>query len=155
VRPEPIAVASKKDRGAAREGEETPAKEAPPVPVFVSSGAADAVTARELRELLSARGLEVLSIDSASSDLPVERAAEALIRRSKGVVFVLSGRPSLWTQLEIQAALDHRIPNLFVVAIGADVAAPPALEGAPLLRPGTPEDLPAVAEAIAERVRAG
>jgi hypothetical protein len=116
--------------------------------VYVSAGATDAALARRLREILNGRGLEVQTLDDAPAGLPEEKALDTLLDSADAAVFLLSGRPSLWTYSEIEHALAHQVPHLIPVRVGTTAQLPPRLESFQPLDIGSPDDLDRLANEI-------
>jgi hypothetical protein len=99
----------------------------PPV-AFISSSAADSALAREVSALLETRGFKVVSSGHGKPGVPWSVSLDDMLRSANAAVFLLSGRPSLWTYNEIEHVLAHEIPHIVPVLIGSDAEVPPRLE---------------------------
>jgi hypothetical protein len=61
--------------------------------------------------------------------VPWEKAADQMLGSADVAVFLLSGRPSLWTYTEIEQALAHKVRHVVPVVVGTRAEMPPRLEG--------------------------
>ncbi len=116
---------------------------------YVSSSAADSPIARELREALSDRGFQIPSMEELPAGVPWERAVDAILSSAEVAVFLLSGRPSLWTQAEIELALSHKVRHVVPVVVG-DGEIPDRLKSFQGLRLDSPDDVERLADRILE-----
>jgi len=114
---------------------------------YVSSTAADGPIARKLREALSGRGFQVLSMEDAPAGIPSEKAVDDMLSSADVAVFLLSGRPSLWTQTEIEHARRQKVRHLVPVMVG-DAEIPHSLESIEALHIDSPEQVELLAKAI-------
>jgi pYEATS domain-containing protein involved in immunity/TIR domain-containing protein len=118
------------------------AGEAPSEPVaYLSAGSADAEVARHIRESLGARGIRVVTMDDAPAGLPMEAAVDRLLAPAQAAVFVLSGRPSVWTLTEIARARALSVPHLIPVMLGTATDVPEPLRGIEPLHLGSAADV--------------
>lgn len=132
------------------------AEEGPGEPVaYLSAGSADAELARHIRESLGARGLRVVTMEDAPAGLPMEAAVDRLLAPAQAAVFVLSGRPSVWTLTEIDRARALSVPHLVPVVLGASTEVPERLRGVAALRLDSADDVGRVVEQILGAVRSG
>jgi transcription initiation factor IIF auxiliary subunit len=114
---------------------------------IISSGSADATFARTLRETLTQQGFRVISAED-TKGLPPDRALDESMRSVDVAIFVLSGRPSLWTNLEIESALAQNVPHIIPVIIGTATEIPSQLQGLQALNVNSPTELDALAKQI-------
>lgn len=126
----------------------TPEASAAEPVAYVSSGAADAVIARKLREELTKSGFRVNSLEDSPVGLPEEKVIDQMLGSAEVAVFLLSGRPSLWTHTEIQRALVHKVPHLVPVLIGSSAELPAALQQMGALRIDSADELSSLAQRI-------
>lgn len=133
---------AKRSRG--KEGE---LKSAKGPTAYVSSAAADGPIARKLREALSGRGFKVLSMEDPPAGIPWEKAIDQMLSSADVAVFLLSGRPSLWTQTEIEHALAHKVRHLVPVVVG-DAEIPHRLESIEALHIESPDQVESLAKRI-------
>jgi len=128
--------------------------EAPAEPVaYLSAGSADAEVARHIRESLGARGIRVVTMDDAPAGLPMETAVDRLLAPAQAAVFVLSGRPSVWTLTEIARARALSVPHLIPVVLGTATEVPEPLRGVEPLHLGSAADVERVVGQILGAVR--
>jgi hypothetical protein len=128
---------------------ESMAAEAPAAPVaYLSAGSADAELARHVRESLVARGMRVVTMEDAPAGLPMETAVDRLLAPAQAAVFVLSGRPSVWTLAEIARARALSVPHLIPVVLGASTAVPEQLSDVQAVHVDSAGDVERVVEHI-------
>jgi hypothetical protein len=100
--------------------------EKPPV-LFVSSGVADAPFAKALSRGLREKGLEVrMADDLVSMGESWESAMNSFLHQVNAAVFVVSEKPSNWTNHEIKAVQMRKIP-ITPVIVGAKAKIPELL----------------------------
>jgi hypothetical protein len=131
----------------ATRGKESPLESAKAPVAYVSSTAATGPVARKLREALSDRGFKVLSMEDLPPGLPWEKAVDEMLGSADVAVFLLSGRPSLWTQSEIELALTHKVRHLVPVVVG-EAEIPRGLENVEALRIDSPDQVEPLAKTI-------
>jgi transcription initiation factor IIF auxiliary subunit len=128
-------------------------EEAPSMPesVFVSSGAADAQLARELKAELTHRGVRVTSVEDTKVGVPIESAIKRAIEGADAAVFLISGRPSLWTNFEIDYAMgrDGRVVPVLV----GDAHAPEPLRSSSAVRVTRSDEIASIANDIVAATR--
>lgn len=122
--------------------------------VYVSSGAADSELARELKERLSGHGVTVSDPDDLTMKLPWEQCAKQAIDKSDAAVFLISGRPNLWSNTEMSYALAKSTKKIIPVLIGTAAKLPATLEGHEALHADSAKDLDAVTNQIMEATKA-
>lgn len=96
--------------------------------IFVSGGVADAEIVRRLREDLKKLNVHVLETEDASASVPYQVYVSNLIAKADLVVFLLSGRPSLWLSQEIEYATQQQ-KRIVPILVGEDSQLPDALQG--------------------------
>lgn len=79
----------------------------PELTLFISGGVADAPTIERLRAALVKLNMQILSADDVPVGVPFAVHIENLIAQADIVVFMLSSRPSLWMNHEIEVAKRH------------------------------------------------
>lgn len=114
--------------------------------VYISSGATDSAVGRSLRDLLTSRGLSVVSADDSDAALPTDKALDVLLGSAEAAVFLLSGRPTLWTAQEIKHALSQHVPHIIPLTVGSKVDLPPGLEHLEALHVESEQDLPGLVD---------
>lgn len=114
---------------------------------YVASAAADGPIARKLREALSDRGFDVASVEDLPAGIPWDKGLAQLLKSADLVIFLLSGRPSLWTQAEIEHALEQGVRHVVPVVIDrAEI--PQRLEGFEALHLDSPDQVEPLAQMI-------
>jgi hypothetical protein len=121
------------------------ANEGGPV-AYISSGSADAGTARRLGELLQAKGVRIVSADEPG--VPAQRAIDNAMGAASIAVFVLSSRPSLWANQEIERALSHKVRHIVPIIVGTDTELPPPLHDFQAIHVDSPKDVEPLAERL-------
>ena len=87
--------------------------------LFLSSTVADTDVAGILRRILSKYGISVVSPEELLAGVPLEKMVDEMISDADIAVFVISGRPSLWMNREIEAALAHKVRMIIPILVGA------------------------------------
>lgn len=100
----------------------------PTTTVFVSGGVADAEAVRRLSNSLRNINVHILSVDDMPSDIPFQIQIDKLIEQSNLAVFLLSGRPSMWMNQEIETAKRHG-KRIVPVLLGSERVLPESLQG--------------------------
>jgi len=96
--------------------------------VFLSYGVADTTVARTIKSVLKERGVEVIAASDATAGVPFDRTINDMLARSDAVVFVISGRPSLWVARELETAMKLQVPHILPVVLGGSVELPRQLQ---------------------------
>ena len=94
--------------------------------VYVSSGSADSDFARQLKEQLSGHGVTITSIDDVPVGTQWDVATKRAIENSDAAVFVVSGEPNLWSNLEMDYARGLHKASIPVL-VGTKARLPTAL----------------------------
>jgi hypothetical protein len=120
-----------KDAGAAppRRGATPPPSGEQPRTAYLSAGADNAALGRRIRDVLSARGFRVVSMDDVAAGVPIETGVDRLLGGAEAAIFLLSGKPSLWTRTEVARAKAHNVPHLVPVVVGTAAELPSELRG--------------------------
>jgi hypothetical protein len=146
----PAKTTKKARASVTRSGKRKAAAAPPPGPhkrtVFVSSGAADADAARRLRDDLSALGIEVTTPESGVSSLRISLGSA--LKAADTAIFLLSDRPGLWMQEEIQRAKELGT-RIVPVLVGEGVELPSPLAEIQAVRVASRDDIGGLAKAIA------
>ncbi len=95
--------------------------------VYISSGAADAEFTQQLKVALAKQGMENVSVDNASTSEPWEHAVKRAIASADATVFIVSGEPTLWTNVEMKMANTGGRKPLIPVLIGRNATLPGVL----------------------------
>lgn len=96
--------------------------------VFVSGGIADAEAVRHLSNSLKKFNVNILSVDDMTSGVPFQVQIDKLIDQSNLAVFLVSGRPSMWMNQEIETVKRHG-KRIVPVLLGAESILPESLQG--------------------------
>jgi len=94
--------------------------------IFISGGAADAEVLGRLRESLKKLNLCIKDATDVPAGVPVQAYIDSLITKADVVVFLISGRPSLWLSQEIDSAKRSQKP-LVPILVGQDSHLPVSL----------------------------
>ena len=100
----------------------------PATTAFVSGGVADAEAVHQIRAALQKLNVRILSTDEAPSGVPAQAWIPRVIAEADLSVFLISGRPSLWLSLEIEAAINAG-KFIVPVLVGTEAELPEALKG--------------------------
>lgn len=147
-------LASAPSKPAAPGAPDTPGNLRPAAPrVYVSSGSADSDFARRLKEQLSGHGVTITSIDDLALDAPWEVATKRAIESSDATVFVVSGEPSLWSNLEMGYARGLHKASIPVL-VGSKARLPTALASSEAVHVDSPQDVNEAMEQILSATRA-
>jgi len=95
--------------------------------VYISSGAADAEFTQKLKVALARKGLANVSVDNASTGEPWDHAVRRAIDSADATVFVVSGEPTLWTNVEMGIARAGGRKPVIPVLIGKKALLPSLL----------------------------
>ncbi|WP_430232258.1 pYEATS domain-containing protein [Nitrosomonas communis] len=101
-------------------------KHLPQKMIFISGGAADAEVLGHLRESLKKLNLCIKDATDVPAGIPLQTYIDSLIAKADVVVFVISGRPSLWLSQEIESA-KHSNKLLIPILVGQDSHLPASL----------------------------
>ncbi|MFA6971206.1 MAG: pYEATS domain-containing protein [Gallionella sp.] len=104
------------------------AEHIPSSTVFVSGGVADTEAVHKLRMSLEKLNVNILSADNMPSDVPFQVQIDNLIEQSNLAVFLVSGRPSMWMNQEIETAKRHG-KHIVPVLVGSGSELPETLQG--------------------------
>lgn len=118
--------------------------------LFLSSSVADAEAAGFLRRILSKYNIRVVPPDELPASMPMGKIVESMISDVDIAVFVISGRPSLWMNREIEATLAHKVRTIVPILVGAGTELPPLLQGFQAVQVNNLSQLEAVAQQIVE-----
>lgn len=102
------------------------AERLPPSTVFVSGGVADAEAVHRLSNSLARLNVRILSSDDIPSGVPFKIHTENMIEQANLAVFLVSGRPSMWMNQEIETAKRHG-KHIVPVLVGTASELPEAL----------------------------
>ncbi len=133
---------------------------APEVPsrmpaVYLSYGVADVQIARIVRAAMDERGFEILAAeDMIAEDIPFEQRVGDLMRRADAIIFIISGRPSLWVTKEIEMALDKKIRHIVPLLVGEAAQLPVRLQEFQAIRIENPDEAETLIEDIANMILA-
>ncbi|SFM37977.1 pYEATS domain-containing protein [Nitrosomonas communis] len=101
-------------------------KHLPPKMIFISGGAADAEVLGRLRESLKKLNLCIKDATDVPAGIPLQTYIDSLIAKADVVIFLISGRPSLWLSQEIESA-KHSNKPLIPILVGQDSHLPASL----------------------------
>jgi len=119
--------------------------------LFLSSTVSDANTAGILRRILSKHNIRVTSPDEVPLDMPMRNSIERMINDADMAVFVISGRPSLWMNHEIELTLAKKGRPVVPVLIGEGSELPPILKEFQAVKVKDISELESVAEQIIKK----
>jgi hypothetical protein len=108
-------------------GTPSPAKESLRRTVFVSGGTRDLDPIQAVREAFSGQNVEVVGPEDVKGGQELRRTVNDMIARADAAVFVISGRPNLWLNEEIKAAVKGGVPHILPLVVGANVEVPDTL----------------------------
>lgn len=112
------------------------AEQLPPTTVFVSGGIADTDAIRKLGDALTALNVRVVGTEDISAGVPHQVAVADQIAQASMAVFLVSGRPSLWLNEEIETAKRHG-KRIVPVLLGEESQLPESLSEFKSLRVGS------------------
>jgi hypothetical protein len=118
--------------------------------LFLSSTLADADVAGIMRRILSKYGISVVSPEKILAGVPLEKMVDEIISDADIAVFVISGRPSLWMNREIEAALAHKVRMIVPILVGAATEIPSSLREFQSVHVNDLSEIEKVAQEIAE-----
>ncbi len=95
--------------------------------IFVSGGVADAEAVHKLRMALEILNVRILNADDIPSGVPFQVYIESLIGQADLVIFLISGRPSMWMNQEIETAKRHG-KHIVPVLVGSGSELPETLK---------------------------
>jgi len=104
------------------------AEHLPSTTVFVSGGVADTDAVNRLSNSLAKLNVNILNAGDMPSDVPFQVQIDKLIGQSNLAVFLVSGRPSMWMNQEIEAAKRHG-KHIVPVLVGSASELPESLRG--------------------------
>jgi hypothetical protein len=157
---EPDAIVPQKPSGRAvmRPGPKAPRKDAG-LPeqhptVYVSNGAADSDLARQLKEKLKSYGVTIASPDDLEAGQQWDHFVKQAIKKSDATVFIVSGKPSLWSKLEMGYAVNAEDKNVIPLLVGTAAEVPEALANRSALHIGSSAELDAATAQILQATKA-
>lgn len=104
------------------------AERIPTSTVFVSGGVADTEAVHRLSNSLERLNVNILSAEDTQRDVPYQVQIDKLIGQSNLAVFLVSGRPSMWMNQEIETAKRHG-KHIVPVLVGPGSELPETLQG--------------------------
>lgn len=126
---------------------EAVAEHLPSSTVFVSGGVADTDAVNRLSNTLASLNVNILSADDMPSDIPFQVQIDKLIGQSNLAVFLVSGRPSMWMNQEIETAKRHG-KHIVPVLVGSESELPESLRDLHSLRIGNLDSVADIAQGI-------
>lgn len=124
-------------------------KEVHPQPtVFISGGIRDIEAVTAVREAFSRHGATVVGTEETTVGMPWQRSINDLITRADVAVFVISGRPNLWLNEEINTALRRGVRHIVPLLVGPEVQVPESLRNQKAIRIEDSEAVGAVVDKI-------
>jgi len=129
-------------------GKLSSAKEPPRRTVFISGGTRDLDAVHAVREALSGQGVEVVGPQDVKAGQQWQGAVSDMIARADSAVFVISGRPNLWMNEEIKAAIKGGVRHILPLVIGANVELPDTLRDINAVRVENSSDVANITETI-------
>jgi len=119
--------------------------------VFVSGGTRDIDTVHAVREVLSRKNVEVVGAQDIKAGQEWLRSINGMIEKSDAAVFVVSGRPNLWMNEEIKAAVKAGVRHIFPVVVGSNVELPDMLQTFQAVHIDSPSAVEGLVEKILNR----
>ncbi len=116
--------------------------------VYLSSGAADAGFTRKLTQRLADGGVRVTSADDVNPGMPWEDCYKLGIRNADTAVFVVSGRPTLFSKMEMEYAHGAGHAHVIPVLVGQNVTMPASLSGSVAVKVDSANEVEAAANQI-------
>jgi len=110
-----------------RKAIEKVAERLPGSTVFVSGGIADADAVHRLSNSLAKLNVRILSADEIPNGVPFQIHIENMIGQASLAVFLVSGRPSMWMNQEIETAKRHG-KHIVPVLVGSESELPETLQ---------------------------
>ena len=101
--------------------------------VFVSGGVADTEAIHRLSNSLEKLNVNILSADDIPSGVPFQAQIENMIGQANLAIFLVSGRPSMWMDREIETAKRHG-KHIVPVLVGSESELPESLRDLHSLR---------------------
>jgi hypothetical protein len=92
----------------------------------------------------------VVPPDELPTGVPIGKMLESMINAADIAVFVISGRPSLWMNHEIEATLEHKVRTIIPILVGTGTELPPLLQKFQAVQVNNLLELESVAKRIAE-----
>jgi len=115
--------------------------------VFISGGIADAPAVHSLRQALEKLNARTVGVDDLPAGVPIQSSVSNLIAEADLAVFLVSGRPSLWMEQEIEAAvLDNT--QLLPILLGSESEPPDTLKEFKSLRLDNQKEVASLAQTI-------
>jgi hypothetical protein len=118
--------------------------------LFLSSTVADADVAGIMRRALSKYDITVVPPEELLAGVPLEKMVGEMISNADIAVFVISGRPSLWMNHEIEAALAHKVRMIVPILVGAETELPSSLREFQSVQVSSLSEIEKVAQQIAK-----
>ena len=95
--------------------------------VFVSGGTRDIDAVHAVREAFSRHNVEVVGPQDVKAGQDWQKTVNDMIARADAAVFVMSGRPNLWLNEEIKAAVKEGVRHIVPLIVGSSVEVPDIL----------------------------
>ena len=115
-------------------GATSSAKEFPRRTVFVSGGTRDLDAVHAVRKVFSGQNVEVVGPQDVKGGQELQRTVNDMIARADVAVFVISGRPNLWLNEEIKAAVKGGVRHILPLVVGTNVEMPDTLKDKSVVR---------------------
>lgn len=131
-----------------RSGKTSLAKEPPRRTVFVSGGTRDLDAVHAVRKVFSGQNFEVVGPQDVKGGQELQRSVNDMIARADIAVFVISGRPNLWLNEEIKAAVKGRVRHILPLVVGTNVEMPDTLQDKNVVRVESPSAVGDMTETI-------
>jgi hypothetical protein len=130
-----------------RSGKIFSAKEPPRRTVFVSGGTRDLDAVHAVRKVFSGQNFEVVGPQDVKGGQELQRTVNDMIARADVAVFVISGRPNLWLNEEIKAAVGGK-RHILPLVVGTNVEMPDTLQDMKVVRVESPSAVGDMTETI-------
>lgn len=102
--------------------------------VFVSGGTRDSEAVDAVRKVFSEKNFEVVGPQDVTGGQELQRSVNDMIARADVAVFVISGRPNLWLNEEIKAAVKGGVRHIVPLVVGTNVEMPDTLKDKSVVR---------------------
>lgn len=129
-------------------GATSSAKEFPRRTVFVSGGTRDLDAVHAVRKVFSGQNVEVVGPQDVKGGQELQRTVNDMIARADVAVFVISGRPNLWLNEEIKAAVKGGVRHILPLVVGTNVEMPDTLQDKNVVRVKSPSAVEDMTETI-------
>ena len=129
-------------------GATSSAKEFPRRTVFVSGGTRDLDAVHAVRKVFSGQNVEVVGPQDVKGGQELQRTVNDMIARADVAVFVISGRPNLWLNEEIKAAVKGGVRHILPLVVGTNVEMPDTLKDKNCVRVESPSAVGDMTETI-------